>query len=255
MRFENNIASKFKTQPKLLYKYMNEKRAIKTNIGAIEAANGDVVVDKYAIATELNNYFHSVYIDGVDANVPVLDKVTENKLRDIELSQQDIELRLKALDKTKSLGVDSVHPRVLNECSSAFSSPLYLSFKKSIDSGTFPDIWKHANVTPLFKKGSRLRTSYYRPVSLTSIPCKLLERIIAGHLVKNNILTKKQHGFMKGRSCTTNLMEYIDLLTNHIFNGKAVDVLYTDFKKAFDSVSHRKLCAKLADVATAANFI
>ena len=105
---------------------------------------------------------------------------------------------------------------------------------------------------PLFKKGSRLKTSNYRPVSLTSIPCKLLERIIADqimvHLVNNGILTKKQHGFMKGRSCTTNLLEYIDLLTNHIYNGKAVDVLYTDFKKAFDSVSHRKLCAKLAAV-------
>ena len=53
---------------------------------------------------------------------------------------------------------------------------------------------------------------------------------------------------MKGRSCTTNLLEYIDLLTKHIYNGKAVDVLYTDFKKAFDSVSHRKLCAKLTAV-------
>jgi hypothetical protein len=68
------------------------------------------------------------------------------------------------------------------------------------------------------------------------------------HLVINGILTKKQHGFMKGRSCTTNLLEYIVLLTNHIYNGKAVDVLNTDFKKAFDSVSQRKLCAKLAAV-------
>ena len=109
MTFENNFASKFKTQPKLLYKYKNEKRAIKTPIEAIEAANGDVVVDKYAIATELNNYFHSVYIDDVDANILVLDKLTESKLLDIELSQHDIELRLKDLDNTKSFGVDSVH--------------------------------------------------------------------------------------------------------------------------------------------------
>ncbi len=78
MKFENNIASKFKTHPKLLFKYINEKRAIKTAIGAIEATNGDVVVDKYAIATELNNYFHSVYIDDVDASILVLDKLTES---------------------------------------------------------------------------------------------------------------------------------------------------------------------------------
>ena len=68
------------------------------------------------------------------------------------------------------------------------------------------------------------------------------------YLVKNNILTRKQHGFMRGKSCTTNLLEYIDLLTSHIFNGKAVDVLYTDFKKAFDSVSHRKLYIKLVSL-------
>ena len=70
---------------------------------------------------------------------------------------------------------------------------------------------------------------------MTSIPCKVLERIIADcvmlYLVKNNIVTTKQHGFMKGKSFTTNLLEYLDVLTNHNFNGKAVDVLYTDFKK------------------------
>ena len=104
-------------------------------------------------------------------------------------------------------------------------------------------------MTALFKKGSKLKPSNYRHVSLTSITCKILERIIADcimiHLVKNNILTKKQNGFMKGKSCTTNLLEYIDILTNQIFNGKSVDVLYTDFKKTFDSVSHKKLCSKL----------
>ena len=68
------------------------------------------------------------------------------------------------------------------------------------------------------------------------------------YLVKNNIVTTKQHGFMKGKSFTTNLLEYLDVLTNHNFNGKAVDVLYTDFKKAFDSVSNGKLCSKLASV-------
>ncbi len=167
-------------------------------------------------------------------------------------TQEKIELRLKSLDKTKSYGVDLVHPRVLNECSNAFSYPLYLIFKKSNEFGALPDIWKRANFTALFKKGSKLKPSYYRPVSLTSIPCKLLERILADclmdYLVKNNILTRKQHEFMRGKSCTTNLLEYIDLLTSHIFNGKAVDVLYTQFKKAFESVSHRKLYIKLVSL-------
>ena len=77
--------------------------------------------------------------------------------------------------------------------------------------------WKDAKVTAIFKKGSRLKSSNYRPVSLTSIPCKILERIIADHIMKhlvpNKILWEEQHGLMKGKSCTTNLLEYIDILT------------------------------------------
>ena len=84
-----------------------------------------------------NKYFHSVYIVDIDSDIPVLDKLTENRLLKVEVNQHDIELRLRALDKTKSVGVDLVHPRVLNECS-AFSYSLYLIFKKSVDSGTLP---------------------------------------------------------------------------------------------------------------------
>ena len=95
--------------------------------------------------------------------MPILDKLTEKKLTEIVLTQKEIELRLRSLDKTKSYGVYSVHPRVLNECSNAFSYPLLLIFKKSIESSAPPDIWKRANVTALFKKGSKLKPSNYRP--------------------------------------------------------------------------------------------
>jgi hypothetical protein len=82
----------------------------------------------------------------------------------------------------------------------SLSNSLYLIFKKSIDSGVLPDIWKEANVTPLFKKVSKLKPSNYRPVSLTSIPCKILERLIAEfimkHLLVNKLLSEEQHGFI-----------------------------------------------------------
>ena len=111
---------------------------------------------------------------------------------------------------------------------------------------------EEANVTALFKKGSQLKPSNYRPVSLTSVPCKILERIIANnimrYLVANNILCKEQHGFMKGKSCTTNLLEYVDMITTAFLKGTPIDVLYTDFKKAFDSVSHKKLITKISGV-------
>ena len=91
------------------------------------------------------------------------------------------------------------------------------------------------------KKRSRLCPSNCRPLSLTSIPCKIMERIffekVMEHLVSKNLLFKQQHGFIKGKSCTTNLLDYLDIINAGIANGKSIDVLYTDFSKAFDKVS------------------
>jgi hypothetical protein len=119
----------------------------------------------------------------------------------------------------------------------------------SITDGELPDMWKKANITPLFKKGSRLLSSNYRPVSLTSIPCKIIEKIISVHIMKyltdNNLLSKHQHGFVRGKNCTTNLLEYVDIITEGLACGNSLDVLYTDFAKAFDKVSHRKLLTKI----------
>ncbi|XP_065683334.1 uncharacterized protein LOC136096110 [Hydra vulgaris] len=249
-QFESTLASKLKSNPKLLYKYINEKKSVKTHIRALEIDNGEIINDQFAIATELNKYFHSVYVNDNCTNIIEFHNIPSNLLLNtVLITQNDVQTRLQALDKSKSVSFDFVHPYVLKECSSSISYPLYLIFKKSMETGTLPDMWKKANVMPLFKKGSKLKASNYRPVSLTSIPCKVLERIIADcimqHLIKNNLLSKKKHGFMKSKSCTTNLLEYLDILTDAFHNRTPVDALHTDFKKAFDSVSHKKLLSKL----------
>ena len=156
---------------------------------------------------------------------------------------------LRKLNTKKSIGFDGVHPFVLKECAKILSVPLHFIFNKSLLSGQVPKIWKLANISPLFKKGSKLLASNYRPVSLTSIPCKILEKIlgeiITSHLEKYNLITKSQHGFVKKRNCITNLLETVDLLTYGLANDKSFDILYTDFAKAFDKVSHSRLLVKL----------
>jgi hypothetical protein len=98
--------------------------------------------------------------------------------------------------------------------------------------------WRTARVVPIFKKGARGDPGNYRPVSLTSVPCKLLESIIKddimNHLISNNIIKNSQHGFLPGRSCTTNLTIFLDTLTKITDKGKAADIFYLDFSKAFD---------------------
>ncbi len=100
---------------------------------------------------------------------------------------------------------------ILKNCSVELSVALEIIFNKSLNEGEIPDEWREANVTPLFKKGSKLSASNYRPVSLTSICCKILEGImryrITSHLNKHKLISPSQHGFVLKKSCVTNLLE------------------------------------------------
>ena len=112
-----------------------------------------------------------------------------------------------------------------------------------------PADWKCGNITPIFKKGPKSNPGNYRPVSLTSIPCKLLESIIKDkvtqHLYDNCLINSSQHGFMRKRSCLTNLLEFFERVTKELDAGNDMDIVYLDFAKAFDKVSHTKLLNKL----------
>ena len=129
------------------------------------------------------------------------------------------------------------------------SNPLSIIFQKSIADGVIPMDWKRANVTPIFKKGVKDIAGNYRPISLTSQVCKLLERIICNKIVEHlkhfNLINDSQHGFIKGRSCLTNMLSLLNFVCHHVDNGEQVDIIYLDFQKAFDKVPHKRLVNKL----------
>ena len=108
----------------------------------------------------------------------------------------------------------------------------------SLQEGIVPLEWKEANIIPLFKKGSRNMSVNYRPVSLTSVICKLLQTIIRDHvmnfLIKHKLINTSQHGFLKARTCLTNLLCFLHEITKLVDDGSQVDIIYLDFQKAFD---------------------
>ena len=123
-------------------------------------------------------------------------------------------------------------------------------FEKSIQEAKVPEIWKTAHVTAIFKSGSRSKAENYRPLSLTSVPGKILERLIRDEKVnhmqlKNLFFSKSQHWFISGRSCTTQLLEFLEDVTMALDQGDDVDVIYLDFCKAFDKVPQKRLFKKL----------
>ena len=122
-------------------------------------------------------------------------------------------------------------------------------FEKPMQCGILPRDWKSAHVSSIFKKGSRNIAENYRPISLTSIVCKLMESIVKeysmSYLTTNNLLSKYQYGFMKNRFTPTQLLSFLDNCIEPIATGGVVDVIYFDFAKAFDSVPRARLKAKL----------
>ena len=118
-------------------------------------------------------------------------------------------------------------------------------FNMSLSKGELPVDWRRANVCPLLKKGNKEDPGNYRPISLTSITCKLLKRLICKQLVDHfnvhNVLCDNQHGFREKRSCETQLIEAIHDWSSWMDSGSSVDIVFLDFAKAFDSVSHMLL--------------
>ena len=148
---------------------------------------------------------------------------------------------LQQLDSSKAYGPDNISGRLLKEFAFELSSPLTLIFQASLKQGQPPRDWKHANITPIFKKGVWSVPVNYRPISLTCICCKVLEHIICSsiyaHLEENKILSNVQHGFHKRRSCETQLITTIDDLAQILNDNRGqADVILLDFSKAFDKV-------------------
>ena len=104
-------------------------------------------------------------------------------------------------------------------------------------------------MSPIFKKGSKTQASNYRPVSLTSVPCKVMESLVRDAIVKHvsdyDLLSKEQHGFTSGRSYMTNLLVTLEDITRSLDEGFSIDVIYLDYCKAFDTAPHRRLISKM----------
>lgn len=100
---------------------------------------------------------------------------------------------------------------------------------------------KRANATPAFKKGRKKGPENYRPVSVTSVLAKVKEKMLpetTPRYMKDKVIRNSQHEFIKGKPCVNNLTAFCDEMTGLVDEDRAVDTVYPDFSKAFDSISH-----------------
>ena len=170
-------------------------------------------------------------------------------MEDFSISVAGILKLLKNLKPGKAAGPDRLKPILLKELCEEIAPIIQVIFERSIQTGKLPAEWCRAQVSPIFKKGDKTSAANYRPISLTCILCKVLEHIMASHLVKHfdkhDLLYDLQHGFREKRSCDTQLTMLFEDLARNTSVGKQTDLILLDFSKAFDKVNHSKLIWKL----------
>ena len=166
---------------------------------------------------------------------------------DMHFTHRDVRKLLRKMNSNKAPGPDGIHGKILKNCAEGICYPLTKNFKISYNTGQIPNEWKLANVVPVHKKGSKLTTENYRPISLTCLVMKIFESLVRDELMKKcqNLITDKQHGFLPQRSCTTQLVPFSDSLALSLNDASRTDVVYFDFAKAFDSVNHDIILGKL----------
>lgn len=234
------------------YKFLNNKLTCKSGVGPLRLDTGILATDDTIKATALNDYFCSVFTHD-DGRLPVFPRRVANNVS-IDTIDFSPSVILKALKSYKHVSnardPDGFTSAVVKKIMYSLVNPLCVLFKFVFSSGTIPVSWKTANVMPIFKKGISSCLSNYRPISLTSVFCKIYERVIKDqmlvYLLQHKLINHSQHGFLSRHSTCTQLLETINDWSIALRNHHAVDAVYFDFAKAFDSVSHTKLLHKLA---------
>ena len=206
--------------------------------------------DNVEIANILNTFFHSVF-NPKDmksfTTSPLTLTSTTGELSGIQLTELQVVGVLRNVNSQKVCGPDNIPNRLLIELADVIAPSLCELFNMSLALGVVPLQWKMANITPVHKCEDPTLATNYRSISLLCTLSKVLERCVYSHSYQHleQHMHHMQHGFIRGKSTMTQLLEVYHKILESISSGYEVDAIYLDFSKAFDKVPHHLLLKKL----------
>lgn len=244
-----------KVNPKYFYTYVKSMKTTRGTIGPLRQ-DDQLVADPKQMADILRHQYESAFSkprrEYSEITSTLRHQDADIEITNIVFTARDIENVITGLRTCSAAGPDQIPAVLLKNCATAVSVPISMLWKASLETGQIPKTLKHGNITPIHKGGDRTDPRQYRPVALTSILIKVFERIVANHLInymnEHSILNPGQHGFLKGRSCISQLLQHREDILCALEKETGVDVIYLDFAKAFDKIDHNILMLKLKSI-------
>lgn len=236
---ETMAVNNIKNNSKFFFTYARKKAKLSVPVGPLKDSTGNLVNSPMEIANILSNQYEGAFSKPAQIDLD-FNHIPDNMIQDIEFTEQDIIDAIDEVPSNSAPGPDRFPAMFLKKCKHELAKPLHLLWRKSLDTGNIPDVFKFSNIIPIHKGGCRSTAKNYRPVALTSHLVKIFEKVIRSKLVSHieghGLMNPNQHGFRAGRSCVSQLLQHYDQITQWLEDGQNVDVIYLDFSKAFDKL-------------------
>lgn len=247
---ERNLSN----NPCSFWAYLNFRKASSSNPQSM--SNNNVIFNNpQDIANEFASYFGSVHIQSSDCQLN--ESSTSTSITLGVITERDVLNAFKKLKPRFTAGPDGLPAFFIKDCARILAAPLTHIFNISVKSSKFPDNWKISKVCPIYKKGNKAEIVNYRPIAVINNFAKLFEFVLHNLFYSQvkHIICENQHGFMTNRSINTNLISVTQYLSEHMEKVGQVDVIYTDFSKAFDRIDHGILLTKLCSIGFHADLV
>ena len=249
--YTERICRDFSKNPRKFWAWVNSSKGRRTPIPSI-TADESRITDDAAKADKFNHYFSSVFTQENMSNFDSLTKSLEfapSLLSIVEFLPQEVFVQLNSIDISKACGPDLITGFLLRKGAEVLASPLSYLFTTSMCTVALPRDWVTANVVPVFKRDDKSVVKNYRPISLTSLVVKTMERIIYSNLISalesHDKISSCQYGFRKNCSASHLLVQVVHDWAKALDYRGSSHCLFLDFAKAFDSVPHQRLLLRL----------